>query len=71
MAQGVKDLTAVAQVTAEEGVQSLAWPSGLKDPVLPKLWCRSQLWLEFSPGLGTSIFSMYVYKMCVYTHIHT
>lgn len=52
MAQGVKDLMAVAQVTAEEGVQSLAWPSGLKDPVLPKLWCRSQLWLGLGPRPG-------------------
>lgn len=30
MAQRVKNLTAVAQVTAEAQVQSLAWGSGLK-----------------------------------------
>ena len=28
------------------------WCSGLKDPVLPHLWHRSQLWLRFSPWLG-------------------
>ena len=27
----------------------------VKDPELPLLWCRSQLQLRFSPGLGTSV----------------
>ena len=34
IAQWVKNLTAVAQVTAEVQVQSLVWHSGLKDVVL-------------------------------------
>ena len=46
---GFKNLTVVSQVTAEMLVQFLAQNSGLKDPALP------QLWLEFSPWLGTSI----------------
>ena len=33
MAQWVKNLTAVAWVTVEAQVRSLAWHSGLKDPV--------------------------------------
>ena len=44
--QWVKNPTAVAPVTVGVRVRSLAWHSGLKDPVLP------QLWLGFSPWLG-------------------
>ena len=49
MVQLVKNLTTVAWVTAEAQVQSLAQCSGLKDPVLPQLQCRSQLQLRFNP----------------------
>ena len=45
MVQLVRNLTAVAQVAAEAPVQSLAQHSGLKDPALPQLWHRSQMWL--------------------------
>ena len=38
---------------ARTQVLSLAWCSGLKDPALPQLWCRSQLQLDLVPGLGT------------------
>ena len=44
VAQWVKNLTAVAQVTAEARVRSLAGHSVLKDPGLPQLWQ-----LRFSP----------------------
>ena len=40
VAQQVKNLTAVAQVTVEAQVWSLAWCSGLKVPMLLQLWCR-------------------------------
>ena len=43
-----KDPSAVAQVTVEAQVWSLAWCSGLKDLVLLQLF-------RFNPGLGTSI----------------
>ena len=33
----------------EVQVQTLAWHSGLKDPVLPQLWYRSQLGLGSAP----------------------
>ena len=49
MAQWVKDLTVVAQVTAEERVQSLTQHSALMDLALPPLWHRLQLHLGFSP----------------------
>ena len=49
MAQWVKNPTAVAQVSTEAQVQSLAWHSGLKDLELLQLHHRSQLWLRFSP----------------------
>ena len=52
MVQWVKNQTAVAQVTAEVQVQSLAWISGLKNRALPQLWCRSKLWLGFSAWPG-------------------
>ena len=31
-------------------VQSPAWNSGLKDPELPHLWRRLQLWLRYATG---------------------
>ena len=49
VAQWVRNPTAVAQVTAEARVQSLAWCSGLKDGALPQLQCSLQLWLGFNP----------------------
>ena len=49
MTQWVKNPTAAAQVTAAVQVQLPAWHKGLKDPVLPWLQCRLQLWLKFSP----------------------
>ena len=52
MAQWVKNLTIAAWVATEAQVESLAWYSGLKDPMLLQLWCRSQLWLGFSPWPG-------------------
>ena len=33
----------------EAEVQSLDWHSGLKDPPLLQLWCRSQPQLRFNP----------------------
>ena len=48
MAQWVKNPTAATEGAAKTQVQSLDQWSGLKDPVLPQLWCRSQLWLGFS-----------------------
>ena len=50
--QWVKNLTAVALVTAKAQVVSLAQCSGLKDLALPQLWHRLLLWLRFSPWLG-------------------
>ena len=47
--QWVKNLIAVAWVTVEVQIWSPAWHSGLKDPVLPQLQLRSQLWLRFWP----------------------
>ena len=52
MAHCIKNLTAVSQVAAEAQVRFLALHSGLKDLVLPRLQCRSQLWLGFSPWPG-------------------
>ena len=43
---------AVAQVAVEAQVRSLAQHSGLKDLALPRLQCKSQLQLRFSPWLG-------------------
>ena len=43
VAQWVKDLTAVAQVTEEAQVWSPAQHSGLKDPALPQLWCNHKI----------------------------
>ena len=45
----LKRLTAAAQDAVEVWVQSLAQCNGLKDPVLPQLWCRLQLQLGFGP----------------------
>ena len=50
--QWAKNLTAVARVTVEVQVQSLAQCSGFKDSVLPQLWCKSQLQLRFNPRPG-------------------
>ena len=47
--QWVRNLTAVAQVAGEAQVQSLAWCSGLKHPVLLQPWHRSQLQFGFNP----------------------
>ena len=49
MAHLVKNLTGVAQVIAEGHIQSLAWCSGLKDPMLPQPQHRSELGLGFNP----------------------
>ena len=52
MVQGVKNLTAAVQVAANVQVQSPAGSRRLKHLALPLLWCRSQLWLRFSPWPG-------------------
>ena len=44
VAQWIKNLTAVAQVTAEAQVQSPAWHSEFKDPALPQLQLEFNLW---------------------------
>ena len=49
MAQRDKNMIAEALVAVEAQVQSLAWCSGLKDPTLQQLQCRSQLQLGFNP----------------------
>ena len=50
VAEWVKNLTAVAQVTVKEQIQFQAWYSWLKDPsLLLQLWYRLQLWLRFNP----------------------
>ena len=36
-------------------LRSPAGWNGLKDPVLPELWCRLQLWLGCDPWPGDSI----------------
>ena len=48
MTQWVKNPTAAAQVTAEVQVQLPAWHKGLKDPVLPWLQFRLELYRQFS-----------------------
>ena len=55
MEQWVKNLSAVAEVTVEVQVWSLALSSGLKDPTVPQpqLGCSSSL--DSVLGLGTSI----------------
>ena len=50
--QWVKNMTAVAWVTAEAQVGALAWGSGLKGPALPQMWRRSQLLLGFNAWNG-------------------
>ena len=52
VAQWVKNSTAAAWVAVEVWVQSPAWHSGLKDPVLWQLWLWSQVWLKFNPWPG-------------------
>ena len=49
MAQWVKNLTAVAPVTAEAQVQFPALRSGLKDPALPQLQVDHSGW-DSVPG---------------------
>ena len=49
MVQWVKNPNATAWITEEAWDRSPAQHSGLKDPALPQLWCRSQLWLGFNP----------------------
>ena len=56
MAQWIKNPTGAAWNSVEALVRSLAWHSGLKDPVLP------QLQLRFIPWPGTSICSGYGHK---------
>lgn len=62
MAQWVKNLTAVAQVTVEAWIPSLAWHNGLKDPALPQRQCSSKPHLGFNSGPGTSICLKYSQK---------
>ena len=52
VAQWVKSPTAAAWVTVVAWVPSLAQRSGLKDPALLQLGCRSHLQLGFSPWPG-------------------
>ena len=49
VAQWVKNPTAAAWVPVEVWVGSPAQNRGLKDPTLPQLLQRSQLWLRFNP----------------------
>ena len=46
VAQWVKNPTAAAWVDVEMQIQSQAWHSGLKEPVLSPMQRRSQLWLR-------------------------
>ena len=69
VAEWVKNLTPVAQVTAEVWVWSLAWHSRLKDPALPQLQHRSQLRLKFNPRAGTSICCECGHKKNTYIHM--
>ena len=39
-----KNLTAAAPVAVEARVRPPTWPSGLKDLVLPQLWCGFDPW---------------------------
>ena len=55
MALWVQTLTAATWIAAEVRVQFSDQHSGLKDPALLQLLCRSQLWLRFSPWPGNSI----------------
>ena len=52
VAQWVRNPTAVAWVTAEAWVGSLAQSSELKDPALPQLQGMSELRLRFNPCPG-------------------
>ena len=52
MMQCVKNLTAAALVSEKAQVRSLAWCSGLKDPVLPQLQRRLKPGLGFIPRPG-------------------
>ena len=53
MVQWVRNPTLVARVTVEMQVRFPAQHNGLKDPVLPQLWCGLQMWLGFIPWPGT------------------
>lgn len=53
--QWVKNLTAMAQASAETWVQSPAWCGGLKDPALPRHGTGHSWGSESVPGLGTNI----------------
>ena len=48
MTQWVKNPTTVAQAAVEVQVQSLDQHSGLKDPALLQLQCKSQMWFGFN-----------------------
>ena len=72
VAQWVRNLTKVAQVAVETQVRSSSWYSGLKDPELPQLWCRLQLWLRFNPWPGNfHMLQERPYKNYTHTHTHT
>lgn len=58
MYSGFKNLTAAGWVAVELWVPSPAWHSGLKDPALPQLWRRSQLWLGFIPWTGNLTYAV-------------
>ena len=49
LVQWVKNSAVEVQVLADVGVRSPTQHSGLKDPVLPQLWQKSQLRIGFSP----------------------
>ena len=67
--QGVKNQTAAAQVPAEPQVQSLAWHSELKDPALPQLQCRLQLWLRSDPSYAAGQPKKIIYSCLNYHYI--
>ena len=47
--QWVKNLTAETQSAEVPAPSPAQW---VKDPTLPQLWCRLQLWLRFRARLG-------------------
>ena len=58
----------------EVQVQSLAWLTGLKDPVLPQLWHRLLLWIqslawELSNATGVVIKKNNVKMLPVFTSL--
>ena len=72
MAQWVKNLTVVAQVTAELLVPSVVWHSGLKDLVLPQLQLRFNPWsgnfcmLQVQPLKKKKRIKQISYDLCPY-----